>query len=245
MNRSKRELERLSASPGPKALLGIFERCVLRDQIALLEVDIVALEMLVLRVLSAEKSGKNRSTSRACSLKIKGSEIQQRHAELMMLAAGLCHALHRRGHGSGLAGPEQFPGGGVGQRATGIHLLTCARPPSTVAPTKCSATSWLRPSFCRSQVPGDKNMDFDFLTTRNNCATPYASGWTRATRSSAAAPRWQAVLTAHLERTGRTGPHGPSPCQAHMVAWAKARSTQWWWLKNWAAASCWNPSRSR
>jgi alkylation response protein AidB-like acyl-CoA dehydrogenase len=50
-------------------------------------VDVVALEMLVLRVLSAEKSGKN-SLDIAGLLKIKGSEIQQRYSELMMLAAG-------------------------------------------------------------------------------------------------------------------------------------------------------------
>jgi alkylation response protein AidB-like acyl-CoA dehydrogenase len=48
---------------------------------------VVALEMLVLRVLSAEKSGKN-PLDIAGLLKIKGSEIQQRYSELMMLAAG-------------------------------------------------------------------------------------------------------------------------------------------------------------
>jgi alkylation response protein AidB-like acyl-CoA dehydrogenase len=58
-----------------------------RDQIALLEVDIVALEMLVLRVLSAEKNGKQ-SLDIAGLLKIRGSEIQQRYTELMMLAGG-------------------------------------------------------------------------------------------------------------------------------------------------------------
>ena len=42
---------------------------------------------LVLRVLSAEKSGKN-PLDIAGLLKIKGSEIQQRYSELMMLAAG-------------------------------------------------------------------------------------------------------------------------------------------------------------
>jgi alkylation response protein AidB-like acyl-CoA dehydrogenase len=91
VNRAKRELERLkriaraegvydSAAGGPSA--GRF-----RDEIAKLEVDVVALEMLVLRVLSAEKSGKN-SLDIAGLLKIKGSEIQQRYSELMMLAAG-------------------------------------------------------------------------------------------------------------------------------------------------------------
>jgi alkylation response protein AidB-like acyl-CoA dehydrogenase len=43
--------------------------------------------MLVLRVLSAEKSGRN-ALDIAGLLKIKGSEIQQRYTELMMLAAG-------------------------------------------------------------------------------------------------------------------------------------------------------------
>ena len=58
-----------------------------RDQIAQLEVEVVALEMLVLRVLSAEKGGKQ-SLDIAALLKVRGSEIQQRYAELMMLAAG-------------------------------------------------------------------------------------------------------------------------------------------------------------
>ena len=58
-----------------------------RDQIALLEVDIVALEMMVLRVLSEAASGRQ-SLDVAGLLKIRGSEIQQRYTELMMLAAG-------------------------------------------------------------------------------------------------------------------------------------------------------------
>ena len=66
---------------------GVYDDRRFRDQIALLEVDIVALEMMVLRVLSAEKSGKQ-SLDVAGLLKIRGSEIQQRYTELMMLAAG-------------------------------------------------------------------------------------------------------------------------------------------------------------
>ena len=66
---------------------GMYTDTRFRDEIAKLEVDIVALEMLVLRVLSAEKSGKN-PLDIAGLLKIKGSEIQQRYTELMMLAAG-------------------------------------------------------------------------------------------------------------------------------------------------------------
>jgi len=84
VNRAKRELERLKRIAKSE---GVYEDQRFRDEIAKLEVDVVALEMMVLRVLSAEKSGKN-SLDVAGLLKIKGSEIQQRYSELMMLAAG-------------------------------------------------------------------------------------------------------------------------------------------------------------
>jgi alkylation response protein AidB-like acyl-CoA dehydrogenase len=88
VNRGKRELERLKAIAKAEGLWdGPNADGRLRDQIALLEVDVVALEMMVLRVLSAEKSGKQ-SLDVAGLLKIRGSEIQQRYTELMMLAAG-------------------------------------------------------------------------------------------------------------------------------------------------------------
>src|SRR5437763_2967659 len=83
-NRAKRELERLKRIARSE---GVYDDLRFRDEIAKLEVDVVALEMLVLRVLSAEKSGKN-PLDIAGLLKIKGSEIQQRYTELMMLAAG-------------------------------------------------------------------------------------------------------------------------------------------------------------
>jgi alkylation response protein AidB-like acyl-CoA dehydrogenase len=84
VNRAKRELERLKRIAKSE---GVYDDMRFRDEIAKLEVDVVALEMLVLRVLSAEKSGKN-SLDIAGLLKIRGSEIQQRYSELMMLAAG-------------------------------------------------------------------------------------------------------------------------------------------------------------
>ena len=84
VNRAKRELERLKRIAHAE---GVYQETRLRDEIAKLEVDVVALEMLVLRVLAAEKSGKN-SLDIAGLLKIRGSEIQQRYSELMMLAAG-------------------------------------------------------------------------------------------------------------------------------------------------------------
>jgi hypothetical protein len=84
VNRTKRELERLKRVAKAE---GMYDEPRFRDEIAKLEVDVVALEMLVLRVLSAEKTGKN-SLDIAGLLKIRGSEIQQRYAELMMLAGG-------------------------------------------------------------------------------------------------------------------------------------------------------------
>jgi alkylation response protein AidB-like acyl-CoA dehydrogenase len=84
VNRAKRELERVKRIAKQE---GLWEDARFRDQVALLEVDVVALEMLVLRVLSAEKSGKQ-SLDIAGLLKIRGSEIQQRYTELMMLAVG-------------------------------------------------------------------------------------------------------------------------------------------------------------
>ncbi|HOW48883.1 MAG: acyl-CoA dehydrogenase family protein [Rubrivivax sp.] len=86
VNRSKCELERVKRIARQE---GLWDDARFRDQIALLEVDIVALEMMVLRVLAAEKSGKQ-SLDVAGLLKIRGSEIQQRYSELMMLAAGPC-----------------------------------------------------------------------------------------------------------------------------------------------------------
>jgi len=86
VNRAKRELERLKRIAKSE---GVYDDARFRDQIALLEIDVVALEMMVLRVLWAEKSGKQ-SLDVAGLLKIRGSEIQQRYSELMMLAGGPC-----------------------------------------------------------------------------------------------------------------------------------------------------------
>jgi alkylation response protein AidB-like acyl-CoA dehydrogenase len=109
VNRSKRELERLKRIARRE---GLWDDLRFRDQIALLEVDIVALEMLVLRVLSAQKSGKN-PLDIAGLLKIRGSEIQQRYAELMMLAAGpFALPLIQEAMDAGWQG--DFPGGEVG-----------------------------------------------------------------------------------------------------------------------------------
>ncbi|MFM7532268.1 MAG: acyl-CoA dehydrogenase family protein [Rubrivivax sp.] len=112
VNRAKRELERLKRIARAE---GVWEDARFRDQVALLEVDVVALEMLVLRVLSAEKSGKQ-SLDIAGLLKIRGSEIQQRYTELMMLAAGpYAIAFLREAMDAGWQGDQAlgglFPGG--------------------------------------------------------------------------------------------------------------------------------------
>jgi alkylation response protein AidB-like acyl-CoA dehydrogenase len=86
VNRAKRELERLKRVAQSE---GVIDDPRFRDQIALLEVDIVALEMMVLRVLSAQTSGSGKKAlDIAGLLKIRGSEIQQRYTELLMLACG-------------------------------------------------------------------------------------------------------------------------------------------------------------
>ena len=108
VNRSKRELERLKRIARRE---GLWDDPRFRDQIALLEVDVVALEMLVLRVLAAQKSGRN-PLDIAGLLKIRGSEIQQRYAELMMLAAGpFALPLIQEAMDAGWQG--DFPGGDV------------------------------------------------------------------------------------------------------------------------------------
>jgi alkylation response protein AidB-like acyl-CoA dehydrogenase len=84
VNRAKRELERLKRIARAE---GVYDDPRFRDQIALLEVDVVALEMMVLRVLSAQAGGR-KALDVAGLLKIRGSEIQQRYTELLMLAGG-------------------------------------------------------------------------------------------------------------------------------------------------------------
>ena len=125
VNRAKRELERLKRIARAE---GVYEDRRFRDEIAKLEVEVIALEMMVLRVLSAEKSGKN-SLDVAGLLKIRGSEIQQRYAELMMLAAGpFALPLIREAMEVGWQG-DQVAGGGLAGFPGGA--LQCAPLAST------------------------------------------------------------------------------------------------------------------
>ncbi|MBC7983643.1 MAG: acyl-CoA dehydrogenase family protein [Candidatus Obscuribacterales bacterium] len=86
---SKRELKKLkslakSQRSGGKPLI---EDSRFRDRVAELEIEIAALEITVLRVLSLEAKGGNPGPESSV-LKIKGSEIQQTLTELKMLAIG-------------------------------------------------------------------------------------------------------------------------------------------------------------
>ena len=121
VNRAKRELERLKRIAKAE---GVYDDQRFRDEIAKLEVDVVALEMLVLRVLSAEKSGKN-SLDIAGLLKIKGSEIQQRYTRADDAGGRpLRPAVHPGSHGSRLAGRVR---GRRPLRAAGRDLLQHAQ----------------------------------------------------------------------------------------------------------------------
>lgn len=84
VNRAKQELVRLKHIAQAE---GVYADRRFRDEIARLEVEILALELLVLRVLTSRNSG-GQPMDIAALLKIRGSEIQQRLLELMMLAAG-------------------------------------------------------------------------------------------------------------------------------------------------------------
>ena len=111
VNRAKRELERLKRLAKDE---GLWDDPRFRDQIALLEVDVVALEMMVLRVLSAQAGGK-KALDIAGLLKIKGSEIQQRYTELLMLAGGpfslpfIWDAMEAGWQGDFVGGPQYAP----------------------------------------------------------------------------------------------------------------------------------------
>ncbi|MDR7094592.1 acyl-CoA dehydrogenase family protein [Hydrogenophaga laconesensis] len=84
INRSKAELLRLKQLVRDAGLTNDVRLC---DAIAALEVDIKALDLMVLRVLSMETSGRN-PLDIAALLKIRGSEITQRYTELMVTVAG-------------------------------------------------------------------------------------------------------------------------------------------------------------
>jgi alkylation response protein AidB-like acyl-CoA dehydrogenase len=86
---SKRELRRLKRIAARERKHGkpLIEDPAFAARIAQVEIDLMALEITNLRVVSAEKE-RRAPGPEASLLKIKGTEIQQALTELMMLAAG-------------------------------------------------------------------------------------------------------------------------------------------------------------
>jgi alkylation response protein AidB-like acyl-CoA dehydrogenase len=86
---SKRELQRLKQIAAQERKHGrpLLEDPVFASRIALVEIELMALEITILRVLSAEAARKAPGPE-ASLLKIKGTEIQQALSELMMQAMG-------------------------------------------------------------------------------------------------------------------------------------------------------------
>src|SRR5262249_10291125 len=84
---SKRELKRLKRLATDQMCNGrpLIEDTRFRDRIARVEIELMALEITVLRVLAAEAQGPRPESS---LLKIRGSEIRQEISELAMLAIG-------------------------------------------------------------------------------------------------------------------------------------------------------------
>jgi len=86
---SKRELAYLKHLAQQETANGkpLMDDPVFCDRVAELEIDLIALEMTVLRVAAAEREGKAPGPE-ASILKIRGTEIQQRLTELQMEAVG-------------------------------------------------------------------------------------------------------------------------------------------------------------
>ena len=126
-----------------------------REKVAAVEVELKALEMTQMRVLSEDRQRKDRLPNPKSSiLKIKGSEIQQattataagdRRASGPALPAGARRPrvrLQRAARRSRLGGP-----GGA------RPISTTARSRSTAAPTRSSATSSPRPCWDSDRAP--------------------------------------------------------------------------------------------
>jgi alkylation response protein AidB-like acyl-CoA dehydrogenase len=90
VGRSKRELKKLKAIARREPSDGkpLIEDQRFRDRIAQVELELMALEITNLRVISAEGEKKRAPGPEASILKIKGSEIQQMLTELQMQALG-------------------------------------------------------------------------------------------------------------------------------------------------------------
>ena len=89
VGRNKRELKRLKQMARTQRSRGkpLIEDARFRDRIAAIEIDLMALELTVLRVLSAP-AGEKKPRPESSLLKIRGSQIRQDISELQMLCTG-------------------------------------------------------------------------------------------------------------------------------------------------------------
>ena len=96
--RSKHQLARLKRVAGATIEDGraLIENPDFAHKLALVEIDLLALEYTDLRMLAAENAGKPPGPESSI-LKIKGTEVQQRISELMLEAAGIYGAPYLRG----------------------------------------------------------------------------------------------------------------------------------------------------
>ena len=167
VNRAKRELERLKRIAKAE---GVYDDTRFRDEIAMLEVDVVALEMLVLRVLSAEKSGKQSARHRrpAEDQGQRDPAALHRADDAGRRAATRCPSSARRWRPAGRA-TRSAP---AHLRAAGRHLLQHAQDHDLRRLERSAdATSWRRRSSAEETRPWTSISP----TTRNSCATRCAS----------------------------------------------------------------------
>ncbi len=179
VNRTKRELERLKRIAKAKACT---TTCAFATRSPSWKSTWWRWRCWCCACLAAEKSGKQ-SLDIAGLLKIRGSEIQQRYSELMMLAAGpLRPAPDPRGHGGRLARRPRRRARRAPLTSTYFNLRKT---------TIYGGSNEVQRNIVAQVVLGLRRQTWIliFLTTRNNCATPCANGWTRATPLSAAAQR--------------------------------------------------------
>ena len=89
VGRTKMQLERIKriAAAEPAGEGALIDQPRFRAKIAQLEIDLMALEMTELRILSAESAGRGVGPE-ASMMKIRGTELQQRATELLMEAVG-------------------------------------------------------------------------------------------------------------------------------------------------------------
>ena len=135
---SKRELQRLKDIARQETKNGrpLIEDPLFAARIAQVEIDLMALEMTSLRVLSAEAQ-KRTPGPEASILKIKGTEVQQALSELMMYAVGPYALPFERGSREegdlrSIAGPglRRAAGGHLLQLSQGLDLRRLERDPA-------------------------------------------------------------------------------------------------------------------